>query len=253
MALKIYGSPQSRTLRVLWMAAELGLEPELIPLAWDDPALKAPGFLAINPAGRVPVIDDDGFRLSESLAICLYLAKKAGSPLYPATLEGEAATWSWTLWAMFDLEAPLDNMRRHSLLLSEPEREPAVIAEALRRVGPALELLEGTLQGRRWLAGEAFGMADFNVACVLSPSRTAMLDLGRHPAVGDWLERCRSRPACVEARRMLDEKAPLPREGGGAGEEARKKKARKAGRRRGRGRVGPCGRGRRGRPGGPEG
>ena len=204
MALTIYGSPQSRTLRVLWMAAELGLKFELVPLAWDSPALKARDYLAINPAGRVPAIDDDGFRLSESLAIALYLAKKAGSALYPDTLEGEAQAWSWTQWAIFDLEAPLDNLRRHRLLLPPAEREPAVIVEAQRRIGPALALLEQTLGARAWLAGGRFGVADLNVACVLSPSRTRWLDMEPHPAVRGWLERCRSRPACAEARRALE-------------------------------------------------
>ena len=186
------------------MAAELGLPFELVPLAWDDPALKTPDYLAINPAGRVPAIDDDGFRLSESLAINLYLAKKAGSALYPATLEGEARAWSWTQWAIFDLEAPLDNLRRHSLLLPPAEREPAVIAEARRRITPALELLERTFGAGAWLAGDQFGVADLNVACVLSPSRTQWVDLEPHPAVRDWLQRCRGRPACVAARRTLE-------------------------------------------------
>jgi glutathione S-transferase len=186
------------------MAAELGLDYQLIPLAFDDPALKTPEFAAINPAGRVPAIDDDGFRLSESLAINLYLAKKAGSALYPASLQGEARAWSWTQWAMFDLEAPLDNLRRHRLLLPQAEREPAVAADALRRIGPALQLLEATLGEQPWLAGEAFGVADLNVACVLSPSRTQLLELEPHPSVREWLERCRSRPTCIRARRMLE-------------------------------------------------
>jgi glutathione S-transferase len=186
------------------MAAELGLDYELVPLAWDDPALKDEAYLAINPAGRVPAIDDDGFHLSESLAINLYLARKAGSPLYPASLEDEARAWSWTLWAVFDLEAPLDNLRRHRLLLPEAEREPAVIAEAMRRIGPALVLLDTTFADRPWLAGNAFGVADLNVACVLSPSRTAWLELEPYPEVRSWLDRCHSRPAWIEARRILE-------------------------------------------------
>src|SRR5690348_1379804 len=76
MALTIYGSPNSRAIRVLWAAKELGLAFEHVPLAWNDPRLKSPAFLRINPDGRVPAIEDDGFVLSESLAITLYLAKK---------------------------------------------------------------------------------------------------------------------------------------------------------------------------------
>ncbi len=203
MALTIYGAPQSRTLRVLWTAAELGLAFEHIPLAWDDPALKGPDFLAINPAGRVPAILDEDFALSESLAINLYLAKKHGSALYPAGLEDEARTWSWTLWAVFDLEAPLDSLRRHSLLLPEAERQPAVIQEAMTRIGPALKRLETALSAAPYLLGDDFRVADLNLACVLSPSRTVFLDLDPFPAVRAWLGRCHERPAWRAARRAL--------------------------------------------------
>jgi glutathione S-transferase len=107
MALTIYGSPYSRTLRVLWAAAELGVSFEHVPLSFDDPALKQADFLRINPSGAIPAIVDDGFALSESLAINLYLATKYGSggdsPLYPADLRDEAEIWRWTLWAQVHL------------------------------------------------------------------------------------------------------------------------------------------------------
>jgi glutathione S-transferase len=76
MTLTIYGSPRSRTMRVLWLAAELDLAHEHVPYEFDDPALKRPAILRLNPAGAIPTIVDDGFALSESLAISLYLAKK---------------------------------------------------------------------------------------------------------------------------------------------------------------------------------
>src|SRR5260370_932776 len=108
MTLIIYGSANSRTMRVLWEAAELGLVYEHIPLSSDDRALKLPDFLRINPAGTIPTIVDDGFALSESLAINLYLAKKYSSgdskAFYPASPEGEASVWRWSLWAQAHLE-----------------------------------------------------------------------------------------------------------------------------------------------------
>ena len=79
MTLTIYGSPRSRTMRTLWMAQELGLDYEHVPIAWDDPWLKSPEFLRLNPAGTIPTIDHDGFGLGESLAINMYLAKTFGS------------------------------------------------------------------------------------------------------------------------------------------------------------------------------
>jgi glutathione S-transferase len=63
MALTIYGSPRSRTMRTLWIAEELGLKYQHVPVTWDDPWLKTAEFLKINPAGTVPAIDHDGFRL----------------------------------------------------------------------------------------------------------------------------------------------------------------------------------------------
>jgi glutathione S-transferase len=79
MALVIYGSARSRTMRTLWLAAELGLDYEHAPLEWNDPYLKSPDFLRLNPGGAIPTIVDDGFALGESMATNLYLAKKHGT------------------------------------------------------------------------------------------------------------------------------------------------------------------------------
>src|SRR5215472_13124863 len=130
MALMIYGSARSRTMRVLWMAEELGLEFRHEPLEWNDPWLKSAEFLAINPTGAIPAIDDDGVALSESLAINLYLAKKHSlGRLYPATLEGEAQVWRWSLWAQGELEPWLQRETR------ETATEPT-LAELVR---PAIQ------------------------------------------------------------------------------------------------------------------
>src|SRR5215813_7761180 len=87
--LRIYGVARTRAFRVLWIAKELELDYEHIPLEIGPAGARKPDYLAINPNGRLPAIDDGGFTLWESLAITLYLAKKHGR-LYPPTLEGEA-------------------------------------------------------------------------------------------------------------------------------------------------------------------
>ena len=201
MALTIYGSPRSRTLRVLWIAAELGLEYEHVPLAWDDPALKQPDFLNINPAGTIPAIVDDGFALSESLAINLYLAKTYGAggptPLYPNGIQAEAEIWRWSLWAQAHLEPWVQRDAAMATLRARAD------AELRAMTMPALTKLDRTLSERAWLAGEHFTVADLNVCAVLSPSRAAHLDLRPFPAVGDWLARAYARPAAVETRRRF--------------------------------------------------
>lgn len=198
MALTIYGSPRSRTMRVLWAAAELGLDYEHVPVAHDDPWLKSPEFLRLSPAGAIPVIVDDGFALSESMAIILHLAKRYGAsgdePLYPAMPEGEAEAWRWSLWAQGELEPWV---QRDGFLAPLRSAQAGFLAE---RSAAALEVLERALTGRDWLAGDRFTVADLNVAGVLSPSRADTLDLGPFPRIRDWRTRCYDRPAAVATR-----------------------------------------------------
>jgi glutathione S-transferase len=195
MALTIYGSPKSRTLRVLWAAAELGLDYTHVPLESDDPKLKSPDFLKLNPAGSIPTIVDDGFALSESLAINLYLAKAYGAGgLYPATPQGEAEAWRWTVWAQGHLEPWVQQDALLANLRAAMGRNARAVVEH------GLSMLDRTLDDRTWLVGKAFSVADLNVACVLSPSRTARLDLSPFSKVHDWLARCYGRPAAVATR-----------------------------------------------------
>lgn len=201
MTLVIYGSPRSRTMRILWTAAELGLDYQHVPLAWDDPALKAPAFLLLNPAGAVPVIVDDGFALAESMAINLYLAKKYGSGgadlLYPSTPEDEAEAWRWSLWAQGHLEPWVQRDRAVAPL------HAAMPEFAAARAAAALVVLDRALERKPWLLGTRFTVADLNVAGVLSPSRAGSLDLDPVPRVQDWLSRCYGRPAALATRRRF--------------------------------------------------
>src|ERR687898_3309911 len=88
--LRLYGAARSRAVRTLWMLGELGLDYDHKDYLPRAPETRTPEFRALNPNGSVPVIDDDGFVLSESMAINLYLAKKYESPLYPSDPRNEA-------------------------------------------------------------------------------------------------------------------------------------------------------------------
>src|SRR5262245_13758751 len=74
--LRIYGIARTRAFRALWVANELGLDYEHIPVEIGERGARQAEYLAVNPNGRLPAIDDNGFVLWESLAITLYLAKK---------------------------------------------------------------------------------------------------------------------------------------------------------------------------------
>ena len=201
MALTIYGSPYSRTMRVLWAAAELGLSYEHVPIAWHDPGLKAPDFLALNPAGTIPTIVDGDLALSESLAINLYLAKAYGStgatPLYPPSAGAEAEVWKWSLWAQGHLEPWVQRDAAMAPLHAAARAEIDTVVLA------ALALLDGLLADRDWLVGDHFTVGDLNVAAVLSPSRAPVLPLRQFPNVEAWLARCYGRPAALATRKRF--------------------------------------------------
>src|SRR5215468_3696186 len=129
--LRIYGVARTRAFRAIWMAKELGLDYEHIAIEIGAAGARKPDYLAINPNGRLPSIDDDGFILWESLAINLYLAKKHGR-LCPATLEGEAKAWQWSLWAANEVERGVNIWSLHAVRLPVEDRDPQRLAEALK-------------------------------------------------------------------------------------------------------------------------
>jgi glutathione S-transferase len=182
------------------MLGELGLSYEHKDFLPRSPETKTPEFVALNPNSRVPVIDDDGFVLSESMAINLYLAKKHASPLYPADPKNEALAWQWSLWETDRLDRQIVNYVRHSSELPADQRK-AEVAEAMwQEIVPAFDVLETALTKSAWLAGPAFSVADLNVAAALF--RALSLDLGKWPHIQAWLNRCWERPAAKRARAM---------------------------------------------------
>lgn len=204
MSLRIYGIARTRAFRVIWTCKEIGIDYEHVPVETGPAGSRRPDYLAINPNGRLPAIDDGGFILWESLAITMYLAKKhAAGRLYPATLEGEARTWQWSLWALNEVDRAVNIWSLHAVRLPPEDRDPAKRDEALNVLAGPFRVLDGALAGRPYLFGDAFGVVDLNVAAVIS--RAVDMDLAAAPHVRDWLHRCLERSAAREARRLRAE------------------------------------------------
>src|SRR5580658_3127559 len=178
--LRIYGIARTRAYRALWMAMELGLDYEHLPIEIGDAGAKSPEFLAINPNGRLPVIVDDGFVLFESLAITLYLAKKHGfGTLYPAKLEAEARAWQWSFWAIAEVDRGVNIWSLHAVRLPPEERNASMREEALKVIASPFRVLDAALAKQPYLLGNDFTVADLNVAAVIS--RAVDMDLSEWP------------------------------------------------------------------------
>jgi glutathione S-transferase len=199
--LRIYGIARTRAFRAIWVAKELGLDYEHVPIEIGDAGAQTAEYLAVNPNGRLPAIDDDGFVLWESLAITLYLAKKHGTGrLYPSMLQDEARTWQWSLWALNEVDRGVNIWSLHAVRLPPEDRNPEKLAEALKVLAKPFKVLDRALAERPYLLGDEFTVADLNVAAVIS--RAIDMDMPETPNVAAWLRRCLERPAAREARRL---------------------------------------------------
>ena len=202
--LRLYGAARSRAMRTLWMLGELGLNYDHKDYLPRAPETRTPEFRALNPNGRVPVIDDDGFVLSESMAINLYLSKKHKSPLYPSDPRNEALAWQWSLWETDRLDRQIVNYVRHTTEFPEAERKKEIAEAAWQQVTESFDVLEAALAKAEWLAGPAFTVADLNVAAALY--RALTIDTEKWPCMQAWLHRCWERPAAKRARAMREGK-----------------------------------------------
>jgi glutathione S-transferase len=202
MTLRIYGIAASRTIRNLWMAEELGLAYEHMPIHYrDDPdgpmGKNNPAFRRANPLGRVPAIDDDGLMLSESMAINLYLARKHDMGLWPATLQGEGLAFQWSFFAVTEVDPLMNEWAANSFVLPEDKRDPAKAAVALEKVQAPLAVIDAVLAKTPYLTGDTFTVADLNLSAAMFRARR--MNLAMRPNVARWLEACLARPAARRA------------------------------------------------------
>jgi glutathione S-transferase len=207
MTLRIYGVLRSRITRNVWLLSELGLPYERIPViqvyrlpdpdAPDAPLhTSSPAFKKVNPNGLIPVLDDDGFVLNESLAINLYLAKKAGGPLAPADLREDADMTMWALWAVTECEPHSINILYHRLAKPEAERDHALAALSVEKLQRPFDVLDRHLESSGgFMVGGRFTVADINTAEIFRYAQAAPELFATRPAVKAWLEACQSRPA----------------------------------------------------------
>ncbi|MBC7480073.1 MAG: glutathione S-transferase family protein [Pseudorhodobacter sp.] len=203
----LYGVSRSRATRPLWALQETGMEFKQVPVlqayrltganaAWSGLTTSSPEFLAINPLGQVPALADGDVVLTESLAITLYIARKSGGPLGPATDLETAQMEQWALFAATSVEIPALEVYYPLAEGRADTREGAALiaigAEKLRR---PLKRLQAWLSTHDYLVGDRFTAADINTAECIRYAQGHPTLLAEFPAVDAWLHRCQSRPA----------------------------------------------------------
>lgn len=205
--MKLYGTIKTRSYRNIWALRELSLPSEIIPAGLSQGQLTDSELLTLNPNGRVPILEDENGTFWESMAINIYLAKKAGGSLAPQNLVEDALITQWSIWAVNEIERPLFILAANLFIFPE-EADPDEIAHAERRLNRPMTALEASLKDN-YLVGNRFTIADLNVASVLAAARMANFSLARWPVADAYLDRCLSRPAAFDPHEVLS-RQPRP-------------------------------------------
>jgi len=198
--IRLYGAKRSRAARCVWMLEETGQPYEHLELTQLDQAGRAATLKRLNPIGKVPALEDGDLRLFESLAINLHLARRYGGELWPPDDGDQSLAVAWSIWAMTEMEPPLGDLFAERCLKEQEQRNAEIEARALERLVRPMNALETHLEGRAWLLGDTFTVADLNLASVLTLMNVTGYDLDNYPEVARWRNACYQRPAHQRSR-----------------------------------------------------
>ena len=196
---KLHGTSRSRSARSLWALEELGVTYEHLPMPTTE--AKSAAHLKLNPNGHVPVLEDDGAVVWESMAINLYLAEKYGkNSLWPSDPAARADIYKWSFFAMTEVEPHLVTLLVNRVMAPPDQRNEKAALAAVESLKAPLNALEESLKGKEYLLGKNFTIADLNVAAVMSWIPMMKLDLSSTPNVQAWLQKCLGREANKKVR-----------------------------------------------------
>jgi glutathione S-transferase len=209
--MKLYYHPASTTSRpVLLFAAEEGiaLDLQLVDLMTGEHVQKP--YLDLNPNGLVPMLDDDGFRLTESSAILKYLAEKTGSKRYPEGLKARARVNEVMDWFNTNLYRELGYNLVYPQVYPHHKRPDDAANEITAKWGAqkccaALKVLDEHMLGdRSWLVGDDATIADYFGACLLTSGELVKADFSPYPNVTAWLNRVKALPSWAKVSEVHD-------------------------------------------------
>lgn len=192
--MRLYEFGPTRSIRVRWTLQELGVDFESVTVNLMVGEHRRPEFLKINPAGKLPVLVDDDFVLTESVAIVLYLAEKyRDKELVPTDIKQRAQVNRWLLFAATELEQPLWRISRHTALYPEHLRLPAEVSLARQDFTNMAAVLEDHMQGREFIVGDTLTVADLVSAYTLDWANEIRLLNDSQQLLG-YIERMYARP-----------------------------------------------------------
>jgi glutathione S-transferase len=188
--------PSGNGYKVRLLLARLGISYRLVEKDILRGETRTPEFLALNPNGRIPVLElDDGRRLAESDAILFYLAE--GTPFLPEDRFARADVLRWMFFEQYSHEPYVAVARFWVHSLGKGEEWAEALAEKRARGYQALDVMESRLAGHPFLVENRYTIADIALYAYTHVAHEGGFDLGRHPAVRAWLARVAGAPGHV--------------------------------------------------------
>lgn len=187
--LKIYGSDLSSPAnKVRFAANAMGLKYEYIRVNLREGEQKKAEFLRINPVGKVPAIDDDGFTLFESNAIIKYLADKNNSPLYPKVLKERAVVDEWIEFGSHHVYLAISKIvynrifaRMRNLAIDERS-----LSDGLEWIDRFFPIVDAQLEKNQFITGSQMTLADLNLLAAFDPVEAAEIDISKYKNIVRW-------------------------------------------------------------------
>lgn len=193
-----YFPPSPNTRKAHAVAIHLGLPLDLRLIDLQQGEQRTPEFIALNPTGRTPVLQDGDFILWESTAIMQYLASQVPNSLWPEDARSRADIMRWQSWQLAHWHGvcqPLqyENFVKPLLQLGEPD--PQVVQEATERFHQEAAVLNDHLAKREFLVGDGLTLADFSVASDLTYAGPGQFPLTDYAPLRAWYARIEALPA----------------------------------------------------------
>jgi len=199
--MKLYHCKDARSLRPLWTLEEMGLDYELVNMAFP-PRFNYPGYLDINPLGTVPTFTDGDLTMTESSGICHYLVDKYGPTDLKVDVDDPAygEFLNWTYRSDATLTFPQTLVLRYSRLEPEERRVPQVVEDYSIWYLSRLRCVETALEDREFLCADRFTIADVTVGYALFLGTSLALDERYKPNCKRYLAQMMERPAFIRAQ-----------------------------------------------------
>ena len=196
--IKVFHSPRSRSLRVIWMLEEMGLAYEVEPGSLMSPS---EAFLKVNPTRTLPVLVDGDTVITESIAILQYLGTRYGpTPLVPSPEDaGYADYLQFLVLGEASLAAGLTPLVRAMFMAPEDQKQNWTLKNNAESFLKQLQLVDGKLAASPYLAGDDFTAADISVGYALAFGSFLSLDDGYSAAIKDYQQRITGREAFQRA------------------------------------------------------